>query len=208
MRNLRHLFSIAPLVLAACSDTTAPAAPRSVPTRPLASITDTPHGGPAGFYFLAPIVQQPKYRGVFDGSRSVTVLICPLGGSATSAPATSCTGGSTALAVEVNTTGQSYHTNWKIDPRTFPSGSYYRISVVETANYASEFAHVDVYLGKAPAGFNHGEYVTIPGGATPIKFRIEPNAQAGGGGTGGTGGTPSGAVDCVANPNHVDCQAT
>ena len=204
MRNARHLFSIASLAsLAACSDGALPTAPRAAaPSRPLASITDTPHGGSTGFYFLAPLVAQPKFSGAFDGSRSVTVLVCALGGSATSAPAESCTGG-VPLSVAVNAQGQHYHTNWKVDGRVFPSGTYYRLRVVDAANHGTEWAHADVYVGKAPAGLDLNSYVPVSSGTVPLKFRIEVGAQPGGG-TGGIGG--SDVPFCVANPNHVDCQ--
>jgi hypothetical protein len=209
MRNARHLISIASLALAACSDGALPTAPRtSAPSRPSASITDTPHGGSTGFYFLAPLVTQPKYSGTFDGTRSVVVQICALGGSATSAPAESCTGGN-SLEVEVNSQGQHYHTNWKIDNKVYPSGTYYRLRVVDAANTSIEWAHADVFVGKAPAGLNLNAYVPIQAGTVPLKFRIEKGAQPGGGTGGIGGGSTGGGSDvpfCVANPTHPDCQ--
>jgi hypothetical protein len=196
MRYLNRLVIIAPLALAACSDAGLPTSPRDMaPSRPLASISDAARGGSGGFYFLAPLVAQPSYSGTFDGTRQVSVVVCSLGGSATSAPDESCTGG-TPVAVDVGVTGQTYHTNWKIDQKLFPAGSYYRIRVVESSNHDAEFGHVDVFVGKSFKGFDQSAYVGLPPGTTPIKFRIEQGATPVGGGDTG-GGDGDGEFECL-----------
>jgi hypothetical protein len=213
MRNARHLVSIASLALAACSDGTIPTAPRaaaprpSAPTRPSASISDAVTGGTTGFYFLAPLVAQPQFSGTFDGTKQVVVLACSLGGSATVAPATSCTGALSYALPAVDVKNQTYSANLQTDRKKFPAGQYYRLKVVSYLGV--EWGHVDLFLAANGSEFrniNQTQFVPlVDGRAIPVKFRIEQGAVPGGT-TGGT--TGSGAVDCVANPTHEDCQLT
>jgi hypothetical protein len=133
----------------------------------------------AGFYFLPPLVEQPRPSGVFDPSRSSVVYVCPLGGSLSSPPAAVCTAAGIRTsdpAVDVN--GQHYHSNWQIDRNLFPPGSYYRICVLDQS--LAEWGHADVYLGGTGAEFKHidrSEFVPLLDGRTlPIKYRIETGA--------------------------------
>ena len=203
MTNIRRFALVAPFALAACSDGHIPTGPirEAAPSRPSASISDAVHGGgTAGVYFLAPVVAQPKFSGTFDATRQVSVLVCPLGGSSTVAPAASCTGG-TPLDVAVNATGNFYHTNWKLDHGRFPAGTYYRLRVVEAANGGTELAHLDVYVGKEPKNFDQSAYVALAQSSTvPIKFRIEKGAATGvvpGDSTGGGDTPPPLCSGCV-----------
>jgi len=197
MRHVRRFLLAAPFAVAACADAspTGIASRDLAPGRPNASISDAVHNdGTAGFYFLAPLVAQPKFSGEFDGSQQVSIYVCSLGGSTTAAPAESCTGGERVSPVEVNVNGQHYHANWQTDAAAFPAGSFYRIRVVDNAS-GGEWAYADVYLagtGKEFKSIDQGAYVPLLDGRTlPIKFRLERGAMPGAG-TGG--GDPGG--DC------------
>ncbi|HWP03187.1 MAG TPA: hypothetical protein VNL96_07010 [Gemmatimonadaceae bacterium] len=178
MRRLRMLSVL--LLAAACTaDDSAPTSPASL-QEPNPEIQDAAHnGGVAGFYFLPPLVEQPRTSGTFDATRSTVVYVCSLGGSLSSPPAAACTAPGVRTSdpvVDVN--GQHYHSNWQIDRTTFPPGSYYRICVLDQS--LAEWGHADVYLGGTGAEFKHidrSEFVPLLDGRTlPIKYRIETGA--------------------------------
>jgi hypothetical protein len=199
MRHVRRLAIAAPFLIAACSDAspTGIASRQPAPSRPSAAISDAVHnGGTAGFYFLAPLVAQPKFSGTFDPHRQVSVYVCSLGGSVRAAPEPSCTGGERVSPVEVNVNGQHYHANWNMDLAEFPAGSYYRIRVVDNAT-GGEYAYADVYLagtGREFRSIDQSSFVPLLDGRTlPIKFRMEEGVTPGG--SGGADGPPP--VECL-----------
>lgn len=80
--------------LAAGSDTGQLAAPHGVstllPGQSRFEIMDGAHsGGTMGFYFLPPLVAEPRDTSAFDSTRAVVVRVCALGNPA----AASCKGG-------------------------------------------------------------------------------------------------------------------
>jgi hypothetical protein len=185
MRLARFLLA-APLALAACGDDNI-VAPSGHAGRPSAAISDAAHDGTRGFYFLAPIVEQPRSSefGAFDGSRTVKVSVCTLSAPGTSAAA--CRDVPRVLdpaVVGVDVHGHHYHTNWRTE--SFPSGEYYRVIVQEGG---AIWGYADVLIGATGRdfrGINRGEFAPLLDGRTlPIKFRIEQGAQPGTGGTGG-----------------------
>ena len=203
MRQIRRFLLVAPLAVAACAEAPTSLSSRSeAPGRPNAAISDAAHGGGTpGFYFLAPLVAQPKFSGEFNPNYQVAVYVCSLGGSVTQAPADSCAGGTRVSPVEVNVNGQHYHANWNMDLAEFPAGQYYRIRVVENGS-EREWAFADVYLagtGKEFRAIDQSSYVPLLDGRTlPIKFRMETGATPGGGN--GGGGDPGECLPPVCNP--------
>jgi hypothetical protein len=191
MRHVRHLVLALPLVFAACADAVSPTglAPReSAPGRPDAAISDaTYEGGTKGFYFLAPLVAQPKFSGQFDAAQQVSVYVCALGGSVSEQPGDACLDGEGKLVspTVVDVRGQHYHANWNMDTGEFPAGTYYRIRVVDNAS-RGVFGFADVYLagtGKEFRAIDQSSFVPLLDGRTlPVKFRLEQGAVAGGGG--------------------------
>ena len=206
--RLARLLLAAPLVLAACGDDQIVTV--TEPTgRPSAAISDAAHGGAGGFFFLAPIVEQPKHSafGTFDPGRTVTVSVCLLRDATTLDAA--CSGEPAVLepvAVGVDVHGHHYHTNWRTE--SFSAGQYYRVIVQEGTPGAigGTWGYADVFIGatgKDFRGINKAEFAPLLDGRTlPIKFRIEKDAQPGQGG--GSGEVPF----CVANPDDPACIPT
>ena len=82
----KHLSTVALFVagFAACSsDSRNPLGLESIATSPAPAIADAPNGGREGFYFLQPIVANPKVSGPFDATLIPRVRICALDASRT-----------------------------------------------------------------------------------------------------------------------------
>src|SRR5213592_145286 len=126
------------LIVAACSPDGRPTAPHSLP---LFAISDAAHAGAApGFFFLPPMVPQPKLSGTFDADITTLdprIAICDI----TTDPDVDCGGsgaGATAAAI-VFTTATSpaitidppmqYHVNWDTRGAGFMADHTYRVHV-------------------------------------------------------------------------------
>jgi len=172
------------LAAAGCADSSRLAGPEQSPNAPSpsASIQDAAHGGPAGFYFLAPLVSQPSDTASLDTTQSskLRVEVCPL---AVDPSVQTCQGPAVVVSqtspVFINLNGNHYQVNWQTDATAFPANMYYRVSVIDAASNA-EWGHVDVYLGSTGQGFhsiNTAEFTPLLDGRTvPIKFRIDNGA--------------------------------
>lgn len=204
-RTFELCIALSAMAVAGCADSSGLSGPANMgaPPRPSLSISDAAHnGGTSGFYFLPPLVAEPKNTGVFDPSRSVVVTVCPLGNPA----ADTCAGKSvTVSGAKVQVDGNHYQYNWQTDESAFPANLYYRISVVDNTT-GGVYGHVDVFLGSSGKGFHsidQAEFTPLLDGRTvPVKFRIDSGAQTPpqSGGTPGTGGTPHDTTGTPSNP--------
>jgi hypothetical protein len=219
MRYVSRFALAIPFALAACSDApTGIASGDRAPSRPNAQISDAAHDASVtGFFFLAPIVAQPKSSmfGTFDPTQTVTVSICPLANATTSDAA--CAGAPATLeAVSIGTdvNGNHYHTNWRTE--LFAAGQYYRIFVERGTPGAitGRWGFADVYLSATGRDFreiNRTEFTPLLDGRTlPIKFRIEEGASpvpvtgGNGGGTVGGSDTPDANGDGETTQEEID----
>jgi hypothetical protein len=200
MRSTLQIMMVGALVTtaSACADSSRLAGPSRTPVAvlPSASILDAAHGGPAGFYFLAPLVSEPKDTASLDTTQSnnIRVDVCPL---AVDPSVQSCQGPAIPVSatspVFIDLNGNHYQVNWQTDDVTFPPNMYYRVSVVDVATGA-DWGHVDVYLGSSGQGFhsiNTTDFIPLLDGRTvPIKFRID-NGAVPPSGAGSGSGTPT-----------------
>lgn len=178
------------VALAACNDPTIPrriATPSdSLTARP--TIVDGAHSGNAHFYFLPPLVSNPRFTGVSDDTQSPTVVVCELKSENGNV---GCLGivaqfgrgdGSSPGDITYDATAGQYHVDWKTDqcvdgPCTLDVAKTYRLRVLVGAY---ELGHADldvVSSGKELKNVETGEYIGLVEGRTlPIKFRIENGA--------------------------------
>lgn len=204
-RTFEFCIALSTVVLAGCADSSGLSGPSNMgaPPRPSLSISDAAHnGGTSGFYFLPPLVAEPKDTGVLDPNRSVIVTVCPLGNPA----ADRCVGKPvTVSGSKVDVNGNHYQYNWQTNETAFPADLYYRVSVVDNVT-GGIYGHVDVFLGSSGKGFHsidQTEFTPLQDGRTvPVKFRIDSGAPTppAPGGAPGTGGTPSDTTGTPSSP--------
>ncbi|HUQ80952.1 MAG TPA: hypothetical protein VM076_07445 [Gemmatimonadaceae bacterium] len=161
-------------LLAACDRT--PTAPPTVltTTRPSYAISDAAHGGAPGFYFLAPLVPAPAYRGTFDATQQPVVRVCELAGTACGAAIASFTG----AQVKVDLAAQAYTVGWKLKDSGLDASKIYRIEV--RANGRS-LGYADVVVlanGSQIKLVDRTEFGVSVGGTLSIRFRIETGAAS------------------------------
>lgn len=211
-----QMMAVAALGLIACQDITNPSAAHPSPPAPRGEISDAAHGGGTPhFYFLSPMVAQPKYSGVFDGSLSPIVEICVLSGSSCGAAvaAYSISSGTGGETVRLNVSDQSYGVNWSTRSIAFDPSLTYRIRV---KILQTELGHADVQLvnnGSAAKNVKTGDVITLIDGSTlPIRVRIEKGAVAPIGSSGGVATLDDGAVSLTfpagATANDIAVTAT
>ena len=166
------------LVVGACGDSnTAPAAPnRTVAPAPGASfsIYDGAHGGSERFYFLPPLVSNPKIGPANDEAiyPALTVTVCALNGTAcvgdpivrfVAPVGGKCTGlGVQCLALD----GNHYIATWKSGDYATSTTTDYRATVAASG---VELGHVDIDVlakkDKAKTdfiGLSQGDQLLIP----------------------------------------------
>lgn len=173
--------------------------PLSVPDSPFREVVDAAHGaGTPHFYFLPPLVPNPKYSGTFDASEAPIVEVCRLVSGSCVSPAVATYTTSTGpgnQTVRVNSTDQNYAVNWNTGAFSLDLSSLYRIRV---RILTTELGHIDVKLfnnGAAAKNATTGDVITLVDGQTlPIKFRIERGAVAVVGTNGGVALLDDGAV--------------
>jgi len=185
-------FAMAPVALAllsSCDQSQSPSGLNGViePPEPVAEIQDAAHSLEVEhFYFLPPIVPQPSFAGVFDGSLSPVVHICQLDAAGTACAASQPTGfpitfttttGPGSETVTVDATAEHYQTNWHTNDFALNDSESYRISVSVGAQELG-FADVDVVnSGKDLKNVDTDEFIALKDGRTlPIKLRVEDGA--------------------------------
>jgi len=170
-------------LLSACNDLAAPP-PASAPhapireVRPVKSLIDGAHGGNAHFFFLPPMVSQPKSAGTFDAALSPSVTICALAqGTCGTTVATFTTTTGPGDQVRADAVAQHYLVNWNTRYFTLDLSKIYRITV---RVLSTELGHADVALVSGSArNTATGETITLVDGRTlPIRFSIEKGALA------------------------------
>nr|MBK7068859.1 DUF5050 domain-containing protein [Deltaproteobacteria bacterium] len=162
-----------------------------------ATISDGAHGGVEGFYFLPPMVAEPKMRGVFEARLRPLVRIDQVSGSSASVVRTVAAftmdtgpGGET---LRVANSGAHYLVNWHTPNFDVDPSQTYRIRVLMPQRGACLVGSAVAANGSAPGGCELGfadvdlvgrgselrnvdsqQYVALLDGQTlPIKFRIE-----------------------------------
>jgi hypothetical protein len=163
------------LVLVACQDVPDVTGPDRVPVASSFSILDGAHGGPAGFYFLPPLVSAPSYAGTFDGLLSPEIHICAVSGGSCDGPdvAVLTTGGPGAASITVDLEGEAYVAVWQTRGAGLEPATDYRLTVMVGT---LELGALDLDVVTAPQelkGVPAGMVGLVNGHPLPIKFRIE-----------------------------------
>jgi hypothetical protein len=175
MKRILLLLSPICVLFAACQE---PRSPTGV-TPPSALLRDGAHnGGNPHFFFLPPLVSQPRFSGVFNPNLKPVVVICELDVSTTPA---ACSGAPPIDPgpVTADLAGQHYKVNWDTRQSSISLDKFYRIQVFGSrGGLLLGFADVDpVGNGSQLKNVNTGEYIGLVDGRTlPIKFRIERGA--------------------------------
>jgi Tol biopolymer transport system component len=205
-RPLQRLVFLAATALAAGCHSDEPLGPAEpAPRTPSFAISDGVfnHGNPH-FFFLPPLVANPKYSGKSDGSLQPHVLVCEwrtdVDRCGKVVAAFSANGGTGSQTVRYDPTSEQYIVNW--DTKTCLTGActlntslVYRIRIFVGGSQLG-FADVDpTDNGKDVKNLESNDYIALVNGRTlPIKFRLEqgavavvaPGAAAPIGSTGGT----------------------
>ena len=159
MKNLTPCLAAA--LVAACGN-------RSEPSQQSAAlISDGAHSGRAGFYFLPPLVAQPRATGTFDPAFAPRITVRDLATGTTVATFES-------PAISVDPVEQQYRVNWDTGRTSLDSTHTYRIEVW-LYTFVVGFADVDVVdSGKQLKNVDTDEYIALLDGRTlPIKFRLD-----------------------------------
>ena len=183
------LFLLASVLVAVgCDDPTNPAGPG--PGVPSAQISEARSGGNDDFFFLPPVMPDPRGTefydaGGFNPALGPTVSVCQLAGDPAN-PTTDCLleGGAPVLVasftssqVQVSTTDELYKVNWNTDESSLNPDFYYRVQVF-LGSVRIGFADIDpVTSGRDLKNAITGASIPLVDGRTlPIKFRIENGA--------------------------------
>src|SRR2546426_4406967 len=178
---------------------------------PTFEIQDAVHNpGNGHFFFLPPMVPQPKFSGTFDANESPTVVVCGWTGTAcgTIVAQFSMASGTGSQVVRVDALGEAYSVNWDTNqcstgPCKLAPGPF-RIRVLVAG---PELGHADVSLvanQQQVKTVNTNEFIPLVTGRTlTIKFRIERGAVFVVGSGGGTITALGGRVTLVVPPGAV-----
>ena len=165
------------------------------------------HSGNSHFFFLPPMVPQPKFSGTFDGAQSPTVVVCWWTGTACATVVGQfSTSGAGAQVVRVDATGEAYSVNWdtKQGVTVCSAPRIFRVTVLVAG---TELGHADVQLvtnQQELKGVTTNEFTPLVAGRTlTIKFRIEREAVFVVGSSGGTVTAVGGQVTLVVPPGAV-----
>jgi hypothetical protein len=163
------------LVLANCQDPRNVTGPEPGPAVPVLAIVDGAHNGPAGFYFLPPLVDAPVHYGTFDGALSPEIRICALAGSSCCEPdlAVLSTGGSGASSIIVDLDEEAYVALWLTKGLGLDPNTDYRIRVF-VGDLQLGALDLDVVAGpQERKGVASDMVGLVKDRPLPIKFRIE-----------------------------------
>jgi hypothetical protein len=142
------------------------------PAQPSFALSDGSNGGNPHFFFLPPIVGQPRFSGTFNAQLAPVVQICQVD------VAGNCVGPTFSPGtVQLDGSAQQYQVNWNTDPATLVPGVVYRLSV-SVAGQPLGFADVEpVSSGGQLKNLKTGDVFGLLDGRTlPLKFRIESGA--------------------------------
>lgn len=184
MRSAVRL-ALALAAISACTEQQ-PLGPRT-PSKPSFDISDAIYGhGNAHFYLLPPMVPQPTFAGITDGTLHPDVMVCEWRADvhqcATVVAAFGANYGAGSNLVRYDPAGEDYAVNW--DTKTCLSGACtldptktYRLHVFVNRLLLG-FADVQIVdNGSQLKNIQTGEYVGLKDGRTlPVKFRIEQGA--------------------------------
>lgn len=196
--------------LLSCAERPLPLQP-TVPG-PAFQIQDAVHNsGNRHFFFLPPLVPQPRYSGVFDATESPVITLCRWTGTACSTIVAqlSMTSGTGSQVVRVDLAGQAYSVNWDSNqclggPCRFAAGDVLRLRVLVAG---TELGHADAKLvadQQQAKNVDNSEFVPLIIGKTlTIKFRIEQGAVFVVGSSGGTITALGGQVTLVVPPGAL-----
>jgi hypothetical protein len=151
-------------------------------------IQDGGHSGNAHFFFLPPLVPQPRYSGTPDGTLQPEVTVCPLTNGGTCGPIiarfTGAAGGAILEQVRFDRFTGSYYLVWDTrhclgGPCALDPAKRYRLTV-SVAGVELGWADLDVVAKvKELAGVNWGTDVGVVRELPlPIRFRIEQGGIA------------------------------
>lgn len=163
------------LVLANCQDSRNVTGPEPGPAVPVLAIVDGAHNGPAGFYFLPPLVDAPVHYGTFDGALSPEIRICALAGSSCCEPdlAVLSTEGSGASSITVDLDEEAYVAVWHTKGLGLDPNTDYRIRVF-VGDLQLGALDLDVVAGpQERKGVASDMVGLVKDRPLPIKFRIE-----------------------------------
>jgi alpha-tubulin suppressor-like RCC1 family protein len=207
-------------VATACTDdptTALRATAPALPATPSLNVVDAANGtgGRRHFFFLPPMVAQPKTTGAFDGTQRPTVQICErVNGACAKVVATYTAGsGPNGETVKVDGPNQFYLVNWHTDQFATSPTATYRVRVLFGVNADKEFGHADVQVvanqGQAKNAASGAAITLVNGRTLPIKFRVEQGAFTEKTVSAATGGTvSSGTKVAVAIPAGALIEAT
>ena len=143
-RNWRAFLAVLSpllLVLAACSDSTAPTSPPPIVSK---AVLDGAHGGTPGFFFLPPLSQDPSVAGAFDSTLAgrLTVEICPIQ-NGQCGPPVSVFSDTTSEPIVSLPQSARYTVTWRTAGLALTPGTTYRI---RTLIDGEELGYADVDL--------------------------------------------------------------
>ena len=166
------------MALQACNTDADPPINKLLDLSARSRIEDSAHNdGNERFYFLPPLVPQPTFDGVFDGSLAPVVKICEWEDtSCAAAPLAvfTSTSGPDSETVRVVPEDEHYIVNWHTDRFDLDTQKLYRIRVFADGIELG-YADVDVVNNERELrNVQTDEFIALRDGRTlPIKFRIE-----------------------------------
>jgi hypothetical protein len=176
-------LAVASAMLTTCEDEAPLTAPSLTP--PTLAISDAAHlGGNPDFFFLPPLVPNPRSHPDFDPEgfdfqQAIAVEICALNGDVcgVSLVTYTMTSDHVTEGVRVDEKREFYFVNWNTSDFTLDPDVTYRITV-SVAGAVLGFADVDVVSrGNTLKNVNTGQYIALHDGQVlPIRFRIQHGA--------------------------------
>jgi hypothetical protein len=163
------------LAFMACESATGPLALRPPDVVLSAAISDGTHGGPAGFYFLPPMVKSPSYGGVFDPEVAPVVEICAAADCTPPLHASfSMTAGVGSEVVRLEEEDEHYIVHWHAGHTGAEAGVTYRVRVLVDGAVLGYADVAVVSTGReAVAPRSDGSIALVARQTLPLKFRIE-----------------------------------
>ncbi len=183
MRRPALLFALASLSLLSCvdADPAGPGFPAISTASESSTILDGANGGNPHFFFLPPLVKNPKTQGELNTALLPSVEICALREDGVGCAETQPDGlpivfSSGTGQDGVRLTGRHYSANWQTGDYDLDAATNYRVRVFAVAGGAP-LGHIDVdILGKGENAAS-GLLGVKQGSTLPIRFRVEEGAS-------------------------------